>query len=83
MIEELQNNQTKRWQTFGMLDPILSSDPKLEWEIQEAAIDFLLSTRGGNGSPCDEHNDLSSAAVLGLLTVLQVVSLAILNVQVS
>lgn len=70
--DELRNNQTKRWQAFGMLKHILAS-VTLPWELKKHAIDFLLSIRGGNISPCDEHNDISSD-MPGLFAVLQVVS---------
>lgn len=74
--DELRNNQTKRWQAFGMLKHILAS-VALPWELKKNAIDFLLSIRGGNISPCDEHNDISSD-MPGLFAVLQVVSCAII-----
>lgn len=70
--DELRNNQTKRWQAFGMLKHILAS-VTLPWELKKHAIDFLLSIRGGNISPCDKHNDISSD-MPGLFAVLQVVS---------
>ena len=74
--DELRNNQTKRWQAFGMLKHILAS-VTLPKELKKNAIDFLLSIRGGNISPCDEHNDISSD-MPGLFAVLQVVSCAII-----
>lgn len=70
---ELQNNQTKRWQAFGMLKHILAS-VTLPWELKKHAIDFLHSIRGGNISPCDEHSDFSTD-MPGLFAALQVVSL--------
>lgn len=69
---ELQNNQTKRWQAFGMLKHILAS-VNLPWELKKHAIDFLLSIRGGSISPCDKHSDFSSD-MAGLFALLQVVS---------
>lgn len=74
--DELRNNQTKRWQAFGMLKHILAS-VTLPKELKKNAIDFLLSIRGGNISPCDEHNDISSD-MPGLFAVLQAVQMVIM-----
>ncbi|PRQ26673.1 putative YAP-binding/ALF4/Glomulin [Rosa chinensis] len=73
---ELQNNQTKRWQAFGMLKHILAS-VNLPWELKKHAIDFLLSIRGGNISPCDKHSDFSSD-MAGLFALLQAVQMVIM-----
>ncbi|KAL6217040.1 hypothetical protein ACLB2K_010257 [Fragaria x ananassa] len=73
---ELQNNQTKRWQAFGMLKHILAS-VTLPWELKKHAIDFLHSIRGGNISPCDEHSDFS-ADMPGLFAALQAIQMVIM-----
>ncbi|KAL6208353.1 hypothetical protein ACLB2K_019304 [Fragaria x ananassa] len=73
---ELQNNQTKRWQAFGMLKHILAS-VTLPWELKKHAIDFLHSIRGGNISPCDEHSDFSTD-MPGLFAALQAIQMVIM-----
>ncbi|XP_050364173.1 aberrant root formation protein 4 [Argentina anserina] len=74
--DELQNNQTKRWQAFGMLKHILASHT-LSWELKKHVINFLLSIKGGNISSGDKHGDFSSD-MPGLFAVLQAVQVVIM-----
>lgn len=43
---ELQKNQTKRWQAIGMLKYVFSS-VDLSWELKVHALDFLLCIMDG------------------------------------
>ncbi|CAH9086805.1 unnamed protein product [Cuscuta europaea] len=49
--KELQNDQTKRWQTVGMLKHIFSC-AMLSWDLKRNALEFLLSIL--DGSECHE-----------------------------
>lgn len=46
---ELETNQTKRWEAFGMLKHVFAS-VDLPWELKRHALDFLLSIASGNNS---------------------------------
>lgn len=52
--KELQNNQTKRWQTVGMLKHVFSC-ARLSWDLKRHALDFFLSIM--KGCECHEAQD--------------------------
>lgn len=75
--EELQSNQTKRWEAVGMLKHIFSC-VNLPWQLKKNAINFLLCIMEVNAShTChDEHIDYY---IPSLYSSLQVVSCHLSN----
>lgn len=69
---ELQKNQTKRWQAIGMLKHVFSS-VDLSWELKAHALDFLLCIMDGCVQQEIQSDNIDHSTYMPILyTTLQV-----------
>ncbi|XP_019058240.1 PREDICTED: aberrant root formation protein 4 isoform X2 [Tarenaya hassleriana] len=79
VMNELQNNQVKRWQTYGMLKYVISSGYLL-WEFRTHAIEFLLDiTKEVTPSHGNDEQFDCSQYTPSIYTALQAVTLVIMH----
>ncbi|KAM3270188.1 aberrant root formation protein 4 isoform X1 [Capsicum chacoense] len=75
---ELQKNQTKRWQAIGMLKHVFSS-VDLSWELKEHALDFLLCIMDGCVHQEIQSDNIDHSTYMPILyTTLQAIEMVII-----
>ncbi|KAF3631035.1 putative aberrant root formation protein 4-like isoform X2 [Capsicum annuum] len=75
---ELQKNQTKRWQAIGMLKHVFSS-VDLSWELKAHALDFLLCIMDGCVQQEIQSDNIDHSTYMPILyTTLQAIEMVII-----
>ncbi|MCE3052259.1 hypothetical protein HAX54_052016 [Datura stramonium] len=75
---ELQQNQTKRWQAIGMLKHVFSS-VDLSWELKVHALDFLLCIMDGCVRQEIQNDNMDHSTYMpALYTALQAIEMVII-----